>query len=117
MDISSFRQRLGLSQAQLAEKLGLATGSVGNLCSNTKKPSYEVIERLFMLGARIDEVFSPEVQAEVLKNCGASLPPIPPGMDSPEWRRGMLEALADLQRMGYIKDVVVEGVEKEKDGP
>lgn len=113
MDITSFRHRVGLSQAELAEKLELATGSVGNLCSGTKRPSYEVIEKLFLNGARLDEVFSPEIQKVVLRNCGAGeLPAAPAAFDSPEFLEGMLEALSDLQRKGYIKEVVVN----EKDG-
>jgi transcriptional regulator with XRE-family HTH domain len=113
MDITSFRHRMGLSQAELAEKLGLATGSVGNLCSGTKRPSYEVIEKLFLLGARLDEVFSPEVQEAVLRNCGGrELPAVPAAFDTPEFRDGVKAALADLQRMGYIKDIGAN----EKDG-
>lgn len=73
MDISAFRNRMGLSQAELAERLGLATSSVGNLCSGTKKPSYEIIERLFMLGARVEEVFSHEVGDAVCRNEGPRL--------------------------------------------
>ena len=113
MDITAFRHRMGLSQAELAEKVGLATGIVGNLCSGTKRPSYEVIEKLFMLGARIDEVFSTEVQKKVLESCGAcELPAVPAAFDTPEFREGVKAALADLQKMGYIREIGVNG----KDG-
>lgn len=113
MDITAFRHRMGLSQAELAEKVGLATGSVGNLCSGTKRPSYEVIEKLFMLGARIDEIFSPEVQKKVLESCCAGeLPAVPAAFDTPEFREGVKAALADLQKMGYIREIGVNG----KDG-
>lgn len=113
MDITAFRHRMGLSQAELAEKVGLATGSVGNLCSGTKRPSYEVIEKLFMLGARIDEIFSTEVQKKVMESCGAGdLPAVPAAFDTPEFREGVKAALADLQKMGYIREIGVNG----KDG-
>lgn len=113
MDINAFRNRIKMKQDELAEKLGLATGSVGNLCSGKKRPSYEVIEKMFLLGARLDEVFSKEVQDAILKNYAAeALPAVPPGCDTPEFREGVLMALADLQRKGYIKDIGV----KEKDG-
>ena len=113
MDITAFRHRIGLSQAELAEKVGLATGSVGNLCSGTKRPSYEVIEKLFLNGDRLDEVFSPEIQEIVLKNCCADkLPETPAGCDTPEFREGVKAALADLQKKGYIKEIVIN----EKDG-
>lgn len=68
MDIASFRNRIGLSQSELAEKLGLATSSVGNLCSGSKRPSYEIIEKLFLLGARVDEIFDNKVSESVFRN-------------------------------------------------
>lgn len=106
MDISSFRHRLGLSQAQLAEKLDLATGSVGNLCSNTKKPSYEVIERLFRLGATVAEVFSPEIQEIVLRNSSPSA--IPEDVyRSQAFRDGVEEVVKTLIREGVPVDKIV----------
>lgn len=109
MDISSFRNRVGLTQAQLAEKLELATSSVGNLCSNTKKPSYEVIERLFRLGATIAEVFSPEIQEIVLGNSSPASPSAIPEdvYRSQAFRDGVEEVVKTLIKEGVPVDKIV----------
>lgn len=107
MDISSFRNRVGLTQAQLAEKLELATSSVGNLCSNTKKPSYEVIERLLVLGARLDEVFSPEIQEIVLRNAMASRSVPKDVYESDEFKDGVKLALMEMISEGTLPEKII----------
>ena len=105
MDITAFRRRIGLSQAELAEKLGLATPTVGNLCSpaTPKRPSYEVIEKMFLLGATIEEVFSREVQEVVLRSC-APVAPVPPDiLDNPDFVSGMEERFSEfLKKKGLL---------------
>ena len=101
MDIAAFRHRMGYSQAELAENVGLATPTIGNLCSPTspKRPSYEVIEKLFLLGARLDEVFSPEVQEVVLNNsirAGVA----PSVYRTPEFQEGVKMAIEAMRAKG-----------------
>ena len=113
MDTESFRIRINKTVLELAELLGVEKAAVYNYKYGKSKPSYDVIEKMFLLGARIDEVFSPEVQAKVLENCGAGeLPAVPAAFDTPEFREGVKAALADLQKMGYIKEIGING----KDG-
>lgn len=113
MDTEAFRIRIKKKVAELAELLGVEKAAVYNYKYGKSKPSYEVIEKMFLLGARLDEVFSPEIQELVLKNCGVeALPPIPPGCDTPDWKSGMLKALSELQKDGCIKNIVIN----EKDG-
>jgi len=119
-DVKKFNDRQGWTIKDLANRLFENGGEsrVGMWKSGDSNPRYETILKLIKLGATAEELFGREYAEILLGNSAASpLPPIPPGMDSPEWRQGMLEALTDLQRRGYIRDVVVEGVEKEKDGP
>lgn len=113
MDTESFRIRINKTVLELAELLGVEKAAVYNYKYGKSKPSYDVVEKMFRLGARLDEVFSPEVQEIVLKNCGADkLPEVPAGCDTPEFREGVKAALADLQKAGYIKEIVIN----EKDG-
>lgn len=103
MDIASFRNRIGLTQAELADRLGLATGSVGNLCSGSKRPSYEVIEKLLLLGARLDEVFSTEVQEAVLKD----LRPVPKdAYSTQEFKDGVKLAVEEMIAAGVLPEKI-----------
>ncbi len=113
MDIEAYRSRKKRTVAELAEMLSVKPAAIYNYKYGKSKPSYDVIEKMFLLGARIDEVFSPEVQAKVLENCGAGeLPAVPAAFDTPEFREGVKAALVDLQKMGYIREIGVNG----KDG-
>ena len=105
MDINAFRNRLRLKQDELAEKLGLDKGSVGNLCSGTRRPSYGVVEKMLLEGARLDEVFSKEVQDAVFRTYAAAGEPVPsglPGVGTTVFKNGVLMALKDLQKEGLI---------------
>jgi transcriptional regulator with XRE-family HTH domain len=43
-NLKKLRKDLGLSQAELAQKLGVSTGLIGMYETNARKPSYEMIE-------------------------------------------------------------------------
>jgi len=66
------RDNAGLSQSQLAEKIGLHTGSLSHLENRRRVPSLDILEKLsdelgvsvdWLLGrADIPQSFSPEIQ-------------------------------------------------------
>ena len=93
---------MGLKQDKLAEKVGLDKGSVGNLCSGTRRPSYEVIRKLLLLGARIDEVFDEETLEAVRKSSGGAAPAVPTGYDSPEFLEGVANAIRLMREKGMM---------------
>lgn len=105
MDINGFRNRVRLKQEELAEKIGLDKGSVGNLCSGTRRPSYEVIRKLLLLGARVDEVFDEETLEAVRKSSGGAAPMIPDGYDTPEFVDGVEKVIRMMQERGMVPKV------------
>lgn len=121
-DVTKFNDRMGWTIKDLASRLFEKGGEsrVGMWKTGDSSPRYDAILKLIKLGATAEELFGREYADILLANSGAangsgSLPPIPPGMDSPVWREGMLSCLQELQRQGYIRDVVVDPGNK-KDG-
>lgn len=57
MDILSFRRRFGLTQMAFASKIGVSHSTVAQWETGRKYPSYDVLKRLFLLGATLEEVF------------------------------------------------------------
>lgn len=102
MDLNAFKVRKGWTQAEMGAALGIATSSVGGYCSGVRKPSYEIVEKLLLLGATLEEVFSREVQDAVFKNVAGPVSPNPAVYDTPEFREGVARALEDLKAKGYI---------------
>lgn len=61
--IRAFRERLGLTQSQLAEKIGVTASAVGNYERDFSFPKKEVLDRLFLaLQCTPNELFGIEEQ-------------------------------------------------------
>ena len=114
-DVKKFNDRNGWTISDLSWKVfgKDKTSTVGMWSSGDSSPRYESICKLIMLGATAEELFGKECAEQLFMNSfGGSLPPIPPGHDTPDWRAGMVEALKTLQKEGLIKEIVIN----EKDG-
>lgn len=108
MDLNGFKVRKGWTQETMGEKIKVATSSVGGYCSGSRKPSYDVIERLFRQGATIAEVFSPEIQEIALKNSAPAAPRIPEDVyKSQEFRDGVEVVVKALIKEGVPVDKIV----------
>lgn len=114
-DVKKFIDRKGWTISDLS-KLVFGkdkTSTVGMWSSGDSSPRYDSVCRLIRLGATAEELFGKECADILFRNSfGGALPPVPPGQDTPDWRSGMVSALAALQKEGYIKEIVI----KEKDG-
>ena len=64
-----FRKRLGLSQEEIAEKLDCVKATYQSWENGRREPSVDIIRKLFVLGATVEELFGVKVEA---KEC---LPP------------------------------------------
>lgn len=60
-DCSSFLHRMGWSQKDLADRLKIATSTVGMWCTGKSTPSYSVILELIDLGINAEELFGRNV--------------------------------------------------------
>lgn len=109
MDLNGFKVRKGWTQETMGEKIKVATSSVGGYCSGSRKPSYNVIERLFRQGATIAEVFSPEIQEIALKNSAPASPSAIPEdvYRSQAFRDGVEDVVKTLIREGVPVDKIV----------
>lgn len=70
MDILKFLTRKGMSQTELAKILGVIPSAVNNWTREKAYPKYEYIKKMFEMGARVDELFTPEIW-ESIKNAAA----------------------------------------------
>ena len=103
MDLNGFKVRKGWTQDEMGEKVGVATSTVGGYCSGVRKPSYDVIERLFLNGATLAEVFSKEIQEVVLRNCAPASPVPPDILNNPDFQAGMEERFDEyLKKKGLL---------------
>ncbi len=95
----TLRRREGLSQQELAEKLGLAKSTISMYENGARKPSYEILEALSALfGVSVDVLMGAE-----------PVPPARPEEDMPEitviaraGKRLSPERRADMLRMLQI---------------
>jgi len=55
-----FRKRLGLSQDEIAEKLGCVKTTYQSWENGRREPPIDIIRKLFILGAKIEELFEVE---------------------------------------------------------
>jgi transcriptional regulator with XRE-family HTH domain len=58
--IKSFRDRLRLNQAELAEKLGIVQGNITAWESGRGTPSFQISKKLLELGITVEELFGVE---------------------------------------------------------
>lgn len=59
MDIKSYLDRLGISQKELAQNLGVSSPTISSWAKG-KKPSFEVVKKMIELGFTLNELFGPE---------------------------------------------------------
>lgn len=58
MNFKELRKNAGLTQAQLAEQVGIDQGTVSAYENGTKRPSFDTIPRLALsLGVTTDDIF------------------------------------------------------------
>jgi len=55
-----FRKRLGLSQDEIAEKLDCVKTTYQSWENGRREPSIDIIRKLFVLGAKVEELFGIE---------------------------------------------------------
>ena len=55
-----FRRRLGLSQDEIVEKLGCVKTTYQSWENGRREPSIDIIRKLFVLGAKVEELFGVE---------------------------------------------------------
>jgi len=55
-----FRKRLGLSQDEIAEKLDCVKTTYQSWENGRREPSIDIIKKLFVLGAKVEELFGIE---------------------------------------------------------
>jgi len=60
--IKSFRDRLRLNQAELAEKLGIVQGNITAWESGRGTPSFQISKKLLELGITVEELFGVEYE-------------------------------------------------------
>lgn len=73
MDIQKFIDRVGMSQIQLAEALGLDYSSVNNWVRGKSTPKYVYAKKMLEMGIRIDELFSDEIWQKVKEDCAKEI--------------------------------------------
>ncbi|MDR2579433.1 MAG: helix-turn-helix domain-containing protein [Fibromonadaceae bacterium] len=59
-----FRKRLGLSQDGMAEKLNCVKTTYQSWENGRREPSVDIIRKLFVLGATVEELFGVKVEAK-----------------------------------------------------
>ena len=58
LDIQGFIDRIGLkNQDELAKKLGVKRSTVSSWSAGVRKPTFDMIEKLYKLGATTEELF------------------------------------------------------------
>lgn len=104
LDCNSFLRRMGWGQKDLANRLEIATSTVGMWCVNKSTPSYSVIEKLLKMGMTIKELFGEEVDAMVRSQYldGITAAQVTNEFDTPEFRAGVRKALEDMKARGLI---------------
>lgn len=60
MDVEKFVKRLGISNKELAERLGISLPNISIWKSGKAVPSYQVCRDLLRIGMRVDELFDEE---------------------------------------------------------
>ena len=97
MDIEAYRLRKKKTVADLADLLGVKEAAVYNYKYGKSKPSYESIEKMLLDGAYLSEIFSEQVQNEVIKNFNTvqnSAPSIPPELSNdPDFQKGLQQSI------------------------
>ena len=68
MDIKSFLNRTGLSQTELARKIGVTQASISYWSSGTNFPSIDIAKKLLFMGMTLSELFDAETEAFVFKD-------------------------------------------------
>ena len=65
MDLATLRKKQGLTQEELAARLGVTTSAVGNWEAGLRRPRYESLRRLAeVLGVSIDDLLFPTERGE-----------------------------------------------------
>ncbi len=60
-------QRKGLSQTELADKLGVTQAAISYWSSGKATPSLQVLKQLIFMGVTLEEIFDAETEAFLLK--------------------------------------------------
>lgn len=69
-DCTSFINRKGWKQKDLAQRVGVGTSAVGMWCTGKSFPPYESIEKLIDLGITADELLGRRLFEKLLDNSG-----------------------------------------------
>jgi transcriptional regulator with XRE-family HTH domain len=69
-----FRKRLGLSQDEIAEKLDCVKTTYQSWENGRREPSVDIIRKLFILGAKVEELF--EIEYNEIHHLIPKPPPI-----------------------------------------
>lgn len=73
-DCTSFINRMGWKQKDLAQRVGVGTSAVGMWCTGKSFPTYESIQKLIDLGITADELLGRSLFEKLLKNSGYEQP-------------------------------------------
>lgn len=64
---NAFLKRMGWTQKDLADKLGVGTSTVGMWCLGKSTPAYAIIVELFRLGITPEELFGDDIAGKFQK--------------------------------------------------
>lgn len=97
MDLMRFLRRTGMTQRELALKMGCSSGLVGAWSSGSGVPSYEKIIKLLLVGMSIEEMFGKDI-AEKTQVFSEQTKELPSTTDHDRFVAGVKEALAELAK-------------------
>ena len=95
--LRKFRKRLNLSQDEITGKLGCVKTTYQSWENGRREPSIDIIRKLFVLGATVEELFGVKAETE------ESLP------SKSEFEKQVAEALAKIIKNGEVVLSVREG--------
>ena len=65
LGLRTFRKRLGLSTDEIVEKLGCVKSTYFSWENGRREPSLEIVRKLFVLGATVEELFGVKANANL----------------------------------------------------
>ena len=96
------RKKLGYSQVQFADVLGIKQGTVSGYESGKTQPSADILQRLSKLGFSIDWLMASDLPAPSVDNLSTS-PQAPPDLSTPPAVGGRVAALRATMQLSQTK--------------
>lgn len=123
--LQEFMDRKGLTQQQLAEKIGVNRGAIGKWNTHVTDVTRENCAKLLLAGMTLEEMFGKEVADCVKKavleeanNAQAKIQPNPDNSpidyNDPKFQEGFEKTLAGMKARGMIKDEVAKTIAEMK---